>query len=203
MEAENFLDQKNPLEKFMDWHDEARRTSLKQPDAFTLSTLGKDGALNSRVLLVKEVRPNWPSGGLVFFTNYKSRKGQELEHSPRAAMTFYWDSLFRQVHFWGAVTKVSRSESEAYWKTRPRASQLSQWISKQSTPVSNREQMEQEWAAADKEFAGRDVPCPEHWGGYLLTPMKVEFWIGRDGRFHDRFTYQLVENRWVGKRLYP
>ena len=199
VEANDFLQNKTPLEKFAEWLKEAQSTSLKQPDAFTLCTLTADSKPRSRIVLVKEIR----DVGIVFFTNYKSMKGRDLERTPYASANFYWDTLFRQVNFQGEVSRLSRAESEAYWATRPRLSQLAQWVSQQSEPVDSRKKMEEELAAADQKFLGTSVPCPIHWGGYLLSPTKVEFWQGREGRFHDRYSYQKVENQWRGQRLYP
>ncbi|MEQ1665993.1 MAG: pyridoxamine 5'-phosphate oxidase [Bdellovibrionales bacterium] len=199
LEANNFLENKTLLEFFAGWLEKAKKTSLKQPEAFTLSTVNKSGQPHSRILLLKEIRAN----ELVFYTNYTSQKGQELEQHPKAAMNFFWDPLALQVCMQGTVTKTTRADSEKYWALRPRMSQLSQWTSKQSQEVSSREVMEQEFALVEKKFAGKEVPCPTHWGGYLFSPTLVEFWIGRDGRFHDRYSYQKVEGTWLGKRLYP
>lgn len=201
-EADNFLQGQTPLEILKNWLEDATaRANLKNPNAFVLSTANKEGRPSSRVVLLKEIRPE----GLVFYTNYESRKGHDLNANPQAAVNFHWDALGRQVLLEGRVEKIPRGESETYWTTRPRASQLSQWLSKQSQIVPSREQMEREFVAAEARFANKDVPCPPHWGGYLFRPANVEFWIGRDGRFHDRYayTYQKVENAWAGHRLYP
>jgi pyridoxamine 5'-phosphate oxidase len=150
-------------------------------------------------VLLKGLRPE----GLVFFTNYESRKGQDLAFNPKCSLSFYWDSLFRQVHFYGSVEKTTRKESEDYWRSRPRLSQLSQWISRQSEVAQSKVEIEKALKDAEAQFQNREIPCPAHWGGYLFKPTFVEFWIGREARLHDRYTYQLVEDQWRGARLYP
>ncbi len=198
-DAQNFLQTLSPIEMFSKWMEEAKKTTLALPNAFTLSTIGLDDTPNSRVLLLKDIQ----NDGLVFYTSYESEKSKEIAKNPHVVMNFYWEPLFRQVKWKGELHKVSREESEKYWITRPRVSQLSQWVSKQSTPALNRAQLDRELHAANEMFLSKPVPLPETWGGYLLKPTYVEFWIGRDGRFHDRFTYQKVENNWLGQRLYP
>ncbi|MCB0350016.1 MAG: pyridoxamine 5'-phosphate oxidase [Bdellovibrionales bacterium] len=198
-DSQAFLKNKTPIEVFSEWMEEAKKTPLTLPNAFTLSTIALDGTPNSRVLLLKDLLPK----GLVFYTNYDSEKGKEIAKNSCVTMNFYWEPLFKQVKWKGTLNKVSRDDSEKYWVTRPRESQLSQWVSKQSEPVESREQLDRELQAAELMFSNKPVPLPENWGGYLLTPTYVEFWIGRDGRFHDRFTYHKVENLWRGQRLYP
>jgi len=199
MEATTFLDNLSPIQKFTEWFEEAKKTTLKDPNAMVLSTADTEGQPHSRIVLLKDVRPD----GFVIYTNYQSNKGRQIAANPNVAFNFFWDPLFRQVKWRGKAEKLTRAESEAYWKTRPRQSQLGQWVSQQSQPVSTREAMEQELIAAEEKWQNQDVPCPPHWGGYLLAPTYVEFWIGREGRFHDRYTYKKVENTWFGQRLYP
>lgn len=199
-DPEGFLaETKSPLLFFSKWYDEGKALGLRNPDAMLLSTCGADHQPRARVVLLKEQREN----GLVFYTNYQSQKGRDLQANPNCSLTFYWDQLFRQVHFNGRVEKISREDSVKYWQQRPRLSQMSQWVSKQSQKAHDRLQLENELRLAEKEFSGRDVPCPAHWGGYIFVPTYVEFWIGREGRFHDRYSYQLVESKWQGARLYP
>lgn len=164
-----------------------------------LATSNLQGDLHTRVVLCKE----WSDKGFTFFTNYNSRKGADLANQPKAAAVFYWDPIFRQVKITGHVQKTSRMESEAYWNSRPRESQLSQWISKQSEPVATRAELENAWQEADRKFANRKIPCPDHWGGYLLIPQSIEFWIGQPGRLHDRFEFQKSGDLWTYQRLYP
>src|SRR5262249_34999708 len=143
------------------------------------------------------------SRGFIFFTNYDSRKGSELTANPNAALTFYWPDLERQVCVSGTVSKLSRAESEAYFKTRPRGSQLGAWASNQSDAIENREVLEKKW----QEFATRfpnEVPLPPNWGGYVLAPARIEFWQGRPDRMHDRFCYsKLPDGKWKIERLSP
>ncbi len=200
LDPEGFLENaSSPLEVFTKWYTEGKNLGLRNPDAMVLSTASADHLPRSRVVLLKELRAQ----GLVFYTNYNSQKGRDLRANPNCTLLFYWDQLFRQVHFSGRVEKLTREDSVKYWRERPRASQLSQWVSKQSQPVHDRTQLQAELSSAEILFKDKEIPCPEHWGGYLFTPTYVEFWVGRDGRFHDRHTYQLVESVWRGARLYP
>ena len=189
----------DPFEIFKLWFDEAHQTKLLNPNSFVLSTVDKSGQPQARVLLCKEVTDT----GFVFYSNYESAKGLQLNLQNKASMNFFWDSLSRQIKITGEVTRTSREESVQYWVTRDRMSQLSQWVSKQSQALSGREEMETAIAQAEKDFAGKDIPCPDHWGGYLMSPSKIEFWVGRSGRFHDRHLFTMVENNWAVQRLYP
>lgn len=204
VEANDFLNKLKPLEKFAEWFADAKAISEKHPDiykhpeAFVLSTCTKNEP-SSRVLLMKEIRKN----GLVFYSNYLSRKGQDIHKNPNVALNFFWSPLFRQVNFRGTIKKLSKKESEKYWAIRPRDSQISQYASQQSHKVKDREQLESEWLAIEKKFNGKEVPLPPNWGGYLFTPTYVEFWVGRDGRFHDRYVYSQIKSQWKGQRLYP
>lgn len=173
---------------------------LREPNAMTLSTVGPDGIPSSRVVLVRGYSPV----GLFFYTNYASEKGSNLSHQPAASVNFYWDQLQKQIRASGPVTKLSPEASDNYWAARPRPSQISQWVSQQSSPVRSREQMLAEYAAAEKKFAGAEsIPRPAHWGGYEIKLQKVEFWIGQPNRFHDRMVFSFEHNKWLGKRLYP
>ncbi len=189
----------DPLQTLGQWYNDAKTTSLPNPNAFVLSTTDSSGVPRARVVLMKSLGPE----GLVFYTNYESQKGRNLAHDPRCSALFFWDSLHRQVHIIGQAEKTSRADSEGYWATRPRASQLSQWISKQSETVASREQLEEEYRIADERYRNQIIPCPPHWGGYLIRPTYVELWTGRDGRLHDRLAYHKVENGWRETRLYP
>jgi pyridoxamine 5'-phosphate oxidase len=189
-----------PIAIFEHWMKEAKaEPKIKEPTAMALATAKNVDDLHVRVVLCK----GWSEDGFVFFTNYDSRKGQELKANANAAAVFYWDPLFRQVKVSGSVEPVSREQSVNYWRTRPRESQLSQYVSKQSKPISNRDLMDAEWKAAELKFADQEVPCPDHWGGYLLRPKTIEFWIGRPGRFHDRHEYKVQAKGWTYTRLYP
>ena len=181
---------------------EARATpTIKEANAMSVATVNSRGHVHARVVLCK----SWSAEGFVFYTNYESQKGQDLAQNPNAAAVFYWDPLFKQVKVSGEMNKTSRETSVAYWDSRARDSQLSQYISRQSQPAPSREQLERDWAAADAQFKDRPVPCPEHWGGYRLNPRSIEFWVGRHGRLHDRHVFSRpgADQSWTYTRLYP
>ena len=180
--------------------DQARgHASIKDPNAMVIATASLDGQPHARVVLCKE----WGDEGFVFYTNYASRKGRELEAVPKASGLFYWDPLFRQVKIDGVVRQTSRARSEAYWNSRARGSQLSQYISAQSAPLDARATLEAAWARAEDDFKDRPIPCPPHWGGYVLEPRTIEFWIGRDNRLHDRHEFTKSPGGWTHRMLYP
>lgn len=191
----------DPLAQFRRWFEEARQAGVVEPNAMTLSTVGADGAPSSRVVLLKAL----DGRGFTFFTNYASRKGRELAAHPRAALGFFWRELERQVNIRGAVEMVTREESEAYFHSRPRDSQLGAHASTQSAVVPNREWLEERFAAlAAKYPEGTVIPLPCSWGGYRLIPETVEFWQGRPGRLHDRLRYTRREDGgWQIDRLSP
>lgn len=189
-----------PLTIFNAWLAEAQQNkAIREATAMTLATVDPQGNVHARVVLCK----NWSEHGFVFYTNYQSQKGLDLEKNPHAAAVFYWDAMFRQIKISGAVSKTSRETSKKYWSSRERASQLSQYISRQSEEVPSRQEMERMCAEAEVKFAGLAIPCPENWGGYLLAPERIEFWIGQPGRLHDRFEYRKSQNHWTFCRLYP
>jgi pyridoxamine 5'-phosphate oxidase len=189
-----------PLAVFEQWMALAKSTAgIREATAMTVTTSGQDGALHSRVVLCKK----WTEDGFYFYTNYNSRKGRELGGDAHVSLLFYFDPLFRQIKISGKAVKTSREDSENYWRSRPRASQLSQYISRQSEAVGSREELESLWAKAEKDFAGQDIPCPGHWGGYLVRPQTIEFWIGRPNRLHDRFEFEKGSSGWTFRRLYP
>lgn len=190
----------DPFRQFAAWFQAAAETKPVEPNAMTLATAGPSGRPSARTVLLKE----HDARGFVFFTSYEGRKGQELAVNPQADLLFYWDQLARQVRIGGRVEKVSRAESEAYWRTRPRASQLGAWASHQSEPIADRETLEARYRAEEERYAGRDVPLPPAWGGYRLVPDRFEFWQGRAHRLHDRFRYTLRSGgQWLIERLCP
>jgi len=169
-------------------------------NAMVLATVDKNGIPSTRTVLLKGVDDR----GFIFFTNYDSRKGHELEENPNAALTFYWPELERQVCVAGEVTKVPREESEKYFKSRPKGSRLSAWASQQSVVVEDRKTLEKRWQEIAAKFSGDDVPIPPNWGGYVLSPSRIEFWQGRASRLHDRFRYtRQAGGRWLMERLAP
>jgi len=190
----------DPFRQFTAWFDEAASAGVSQPEAAAVATASTDGAPSVRMVLVKQAGPN----GFVFFTNYESRKGGELTANPRAALLFHWEPFGRQVRIEGSVARTTREESEAYAHSRARGSQLSAAASPQSRPVESREFLERRVAELDELHAGAEVPLPEHWGGFRLTPERFEFWQHRDNRLHDRLRYTpAAGGAWAIERLAP
>lgn len=182
-----------PLDLLQLWLAAARSAGVKEPSAFCLSTSGDTGQPNGRIVLCRGV----DASGIVFYTNYESTKGQELAANPRAAATFWWGDLERQVRLQGVISRVSEGESDAYFASRPVASQIASTVSPQSRIIANREELEQ--AIAEQEPG----PRPAHWGGFRLIPDQVEFWQGRPARVHDRLRYRWVNETWIIERLAP
>ncbi len=181
------------------WLDEALRAGLPEPNAMVLATAGADGVPSARTVLLKA----YDERGLVVFTNLTSRKGREALANPRATLLFPWVELERQVVVEGTVEQIDRAETEAYFRSRPRGSQIGAWTSRQSTVLPGREALEQRQAALEERFAGRDVPVPDFWGGLRVLPTAVEFWQGRSSRLHDRLRYRQDGAQWVVERLSP
>jgi pyridoxamine 5'-phosphate oxidase len=190
---------KDPFRQFEKWFQEVEGAKLNEPNAMTLATAGKDGRPSARTVLLKGV----DGRGFVFYTNYESRKGRELEANPRATLLFPWVALERQVIIEGTVSKVAREESAAYFHSRPRLSQLAAWASAQSTLLSGRSVIEEAMKALEKKYAGQDVPLPPNWGGFRVAPETVEFWQGRRSRLHDRLRYRREKDGWTVERLSP
>lgn len=190
---------KNPLKTFNQWFNEALDSEVIEPNAMTLATSGKGNIPDCRVVLLKEV-----DSGFVFYTNYQSTKGKELEANPVAALNFFWPELERQVRIQGKVEKVSEKESTSYFQSRPKESQIGAWTSPQSTPIKSREILEQRAADLTAKHKGDKVlPRPKQWGGYRINPFLIEFWQGRASRLHDRIAYTLVNDEWQINRLAP
>jgi len=169
-------------------------------NAMTLATADKQGRPSARVVLLKGV----DSRGFNFFTNYDSRKGHELSENPKAALVFYWPDLERQVCAAGEISKLPQSESEDYFRTRPRGSRIAAWASKQSEVLPDRDALEKTWNQLEAQYPGEQIPMPPYWGGYVLTPTRVEFWQGRPNRLHDRIRYtKSSDNTWLIERLSP
>lgn len=192
---------KDPFRQFEKWFQEAQAAKLNEPNAMTLATTGADGRPSARTVLLKGL----DGRGFVFYTNYESRKGRELGHIPRATLVFPWLALERQVTVEGSVTRGSREESEAYFHSRPRASQLGAWISQQSSVITSRAVLEDSLKALEAKYAGKEIPLPPFWGGFRVAPESVEFWQGRRSRLHDRLRYRRdpKTNDWTIERLAP
>jgi pyridoxamine 5'-phosphate oxidase len=191
---------RDPIKQFARWFGDAERAGLKLPNAMTLATATKDAIPSARVVLLK----GFDREGFVFYTNYESRKGRELDENPNAALVFYWSELDRQVRISGAVAKTGREESESYFHTRPIDSQLGAWASNQSRVISSREVLENKMRELITQYEGGAAPLPPYWGGYRLAPAEIEFWQNRPGRLHDRLRYRLQPNgEWLIERLSP
>jgi pyridoxamine 5'-phosphate oxidase len=190
---------RDPFRQFEKWFQEAEAAKITEPNAMVLATATRDGRPSARTILLKGL----DGRGFVFYSNYESRKGRELEGNPRATLAFPWIALERQVIVEGIVAKVAREESEAYFHSRPRASQLGAWVSAQSSIISDRRVLEDSLKALEAKYAGREVPLPPQWGGWRLVPDTVEFWQGRRSRLHDRLRYRREKDGWTIERLAP
>jgi pyridoxamine 5'-phosphate oxidase len=190
----------DPVEQFRLWFDEALAANLHEPNAMTLATADASGRPSARVVLLK----GYDERGFVFYTSYTGRKASELEENPRAALALYWGELERQVRVEGEVSRLSDTESDAYFASRPRGSQLGAHVSEQSRPVDSRTILEQRLRELEAEYEKAEIPRPEDWGGYRLAPEKVEFWQGRESRLHDRLLYSPDgRGGWGITRLQP
>jgi len=189
----------DPIILFRKWLEEAVESKAAEPNAMSLATISEDGTPNSRVVLLKEVGDR----SIRFYTNYTSRKGKDLEINPFAAVSFWWPELERQVRMKGSIKKVSREESDEYFKSRPRESQLGAWASSQSSVVENREKLKEDYDNVSKQFKNTVIPTPEYWGGIDIYVNEIEFWQGRPSRLHDRILFTFEQDEWNYKRLQP
>lgn len=192
--------QKDPISQFTTWWQEAIASGIDEVNAMTLATASSTGMPDARIVLLKE----YDRQGFVFFTNYTSAKGHQLEENPRAALVFFWKELERQVRIGGVVERVSNEESDEYYNSRPEGSRIGAWASPQSQPIENREWLDEEELKYREIFRSRPITRPAHWGGYRVRPQHVEFWQGRPSRLHDRLYYSLdAQGNWSLKRLAP
>ena len=189
----------DPFRQFERWFKKAEEAVQRLPNGMALATASSDGKPSVRMVLLK----GFDDQGFVFYTNYESRKAEELAENPYASLLFYWSELGRQVRISGTVTRVSREESEAYFSTRPLDSQLGAWASRQSEVVRSREVLEERVKELAREYQGQTVPTPPFWGGYRLVPDSIEFWQEREGRLHDRLRYSRAGENWLLERLSP
>lgn len=190
----------NPFVQFKEWFSQALSAKILEPNAMTLATTTKDGKPSARMVLLKD----FDERGFVFFTNYNSQKGQELAENPQAALVFWWAELERQVRIYGRVEKISETESDKYFYSRPSNSRLGAWASNQSQVIESREILEQQLEELKEKYQNQDMPRPSHWGGIRVIPTEIEFWQGRSSRLHDRLLYTRIEdNSWKIERLSP
>lgn len=190
----------DPIVQFGSWWDEAIKSEIHDINAMTLATASKEGIPSARIVLLK----GYDSKGFVFFTNYESEKGKELEMNPQAALCFYWKELERQIRIEGRVSKISTEDSDVYFQSRPLSSRIGAWASPQSSVIENRQVIEQNLMEYENKFGTDFVPRPSHWGGFIVKPIMIEFWQGRSSRLHDRIRYSLQNSQsWVMERLAP
>lgn len=191
---------KNPIEQFEKWFQEAMSSSIPEPNALTLSTVSEDGRPSGRIVLLKGVE----KGKFVFYSNYQSQKGKELEKNPACGLTFFWPELERQVRIEGIASRADSASSERYFQSRPLESQVGAWASPQSAIISNREILDERVKKIQEKFEGLEkLPKPNQWGGYEVEPLKIEFWQGRPNRLHDRIVFTKVDDAWQIHRLAP
>ncbi len=190
----------NPIQQFEDWFADALQAEVLEPNAMNLSTVNEQGKPSGRIVLLKAIENN----AFVFYTNYQSKKGKELDNNPACALTFFWPELERQVRIEGVASRVADDLSDQYFQSRPRESQKGAWASPQSTLIENRAIIEERFRQIEKKYTGQPVlPRPRQWGGYQVDPILIEFWQGGAGRLHDRIQYVRVDNVWRLYRLAP
>jgi pyridoxamine 5'-phosphate oxidase len=191
----------DPVAYFQRWFNDAQRAGIMLPEAMTLATCTRDGVPSARMVLLKGVDER----GFVFFTNYESRKSADLQDNPRAALVFHWNVLQRQVRIEGNVEQIGQADSDAYFQRRARGSQIGAWASKQSAELGSREELLEHVQEYERKYAGTKIPLPPFWGGYRVSPARIEFWQGRANRLHDRLAYRRNDDtgKWSVSRLYP
>jgi len=189
----------NPFLQFKKWFSDAIEAQLYEPNVMTFATADSDGKPSARIVLLKGFDEN----GFVFYTNYESRKANDLVENPQAAAVFFWAELERQVRIEGIVSKIDKETSEAYFHSRPIGSQIGAIASPQSSVITDRTLLEEKVSMLTAEYEGKVIPKPDNWGGYLIEPKRIEFWQGRSSRLHDRITYDFIEGSWKISRLAP
>jgi pyridoxamine 5'-phosphate oxidase len=190
---------KSPFDQFSIWWEEAVQSAIVEVNAMALSTVSLEGRPSSRIVLLK----GYNEEGFVFFTNYTSHKGNQIEHNQHVSLLFFWKELERQVRIEGIASKIAAEESDAYFNSRPVGSQLGAWASPQSQKIADRDILNQELEKVSAQFQEQEIPRPPHWGGYRVQPTSIEFWQGRSSRLHDRILYEQVDQSWQISRLAP
>ncbi len=190
---------KNPFIQFTIWYEGILHSNLNEPSSMMLSTADVNGNPSARIILLKEI----DDSGFVFYTNYGSRKGKDLKENPKAALTFFWDELLRQIRIEGRIEKINREKSKEYFSSRPRESQIGAWVSAQSSVIPNREILENKFDELEEKFGNEEIPLPHFWGGYRVIPNYFEFWQGRENRLHDRICYKKENDEWKIFRIAP
>lgn len=190
---------KNPFIQFTKWYEGVLSSKLNEPASMMLSTADVNGNPSARIVLLKEI----DDSGFVFYTNYGSRKGKDLKENPKAALTFFWDELLRQIRIEGRIEKISKETSKKYFSSRPRESQIGAWVSAQSSVIPNREILENKFDELEEKFGNEEIPLPHFWGGYRVIPNYFEFWQGRENRLHDRICYKKENDEWKIFRIAP
>ena len=188
----------DPFTQFGEWFERAQHSGFVEPNAMTLATADAKGRPSARTILLR----GWDTNGFTFYTNYESRKGNDIAANPQVALLFFWDKLSRQIRIEGSIEKIAAGESDAYFQSRPRGHRLGAWVSAQSRPISGRDELEAKMGELEARFP-EDVPRPPYWGGYRVQPERFEFWEGRPNRLHDRLVYRRDGKLWVVERLAP
>ena len=190
---------KNPINQFKLWFNDAKLNNIIEPNAMILSTISKEGTINSRTVLLKDIYKK----GFIFYTNYDSKKGKDINHNNNVSAVFLWKKIERQIIIKGYTSKISIKDSEKYFNSRPRKSRIAAWASKQSANLNNSKDLIDSFNFYEKKFKNENIPLPDFWGGYIIEPYSVEFWQGRSSRMHDRILYKKTKKKWDISKLYP
>ena len=190
---------KNPIDEFKKWFKEAQKKNILEPNAMTLSTVSPRGNINSRTVLLKGIN----NKGFIFYTNYESRKGNDINFNNSVSLVFLWKELEKQIIIKGNAKKISKKDSEKYFQSRPRSSRIAAWASNQSKILSYENELKDRFLEYEEKFRNKEIPLPDFWGGFLVEPKSIEFWIGRKSRMHDRILYTKNQKNWNIQKLYP
>ena len=190
---------KNPIDEFKKWFKEAQKKNILEPNAMTLSTISSKGNINSRTVLLKGINDK----GFIFYTNYESKKGNDINFNSNVSLVFLWKELEKQIIVKGNAKKISKKDSEKYFQSRPRSSRIAAWASNQSKILSFENELKDRFLEYEEKFRNKDIPLPDFWGGFLVEPKSIEFWIGRKSRMHDRILYSRNQKNWGIQKLYP